>query len=206
MGLNLLGDRADLLCVLGYADDIVLLAETAADLQVLLDTVHEYLKRWRLRVNFGKTKVVVFGTRGLSGHTLMLGEERLQEATEYHYLGMWFDQSGKFTKSRRAMAARARQAMVINTTQLTRQACFSTKALTNVWNGLIRSTWNMVLRWWMNREVANGRKQSEYKTRWRGRSCAAGPQPPRKPSEASWDGGQCAADVLRDELGGGEGC
>jgi hypothetical protein len=33
VGLNLLGNRDDLLCVLAYADDIVLLAESAADLQ-----------------------------------------------------------------------------------------------------------------------------------------------------------------------------
>ena len=38
--------------------DIVLLAESAADLQKLLKALHEYLDRWRLWANMDKTRLV----------------------------------------------------------------------------------------------------------------------------------------------------
>jgi hypothetical protein len=138
IGLNLLGDRDDLLCVLCFADDIVLLAESASDLQVLLKTLNEYLGRWRLNVNMEKTKVVVFGARGVTDHVIMLGNETVQQETAYRYLGIWFDQAGTFARSKRVMVARANRAMVLATTQITREASFSVKALSNIWKTLIR--------------------------------------------------------------------
>lgn len=53
-----------------YADDIVLLAETAKDLQNMLDVVTAYSKRWRFRVNpkKGKSEVMLF-EKTLGWHT-----------------------------------------------------------------------------------------------------------------------------------------
>lgn len=47
-----------LLCVLLYADDLVLLAENEYDLQKLLDIVKAWCVKWRLEVNPKKTKVL----------------------------------------------------------------------------------------------------------------------------------------------------
>ena len=44
-----------------YADDIVMLADNRIQMQVLLDAVPGYSRRWRFEVNSKKTKVVVFG-------------------------------------------------------------------------------------------------------------------------------------------------
>lgn len=46
--------------VLMYADDLVLVARTPADLQRLFDALREYCALWHLTVNVMKTKVVVF--------------------------------------------------------------------------------------------------------------------------------------------------
>ena len=43
-------------CLLMYADDIVLLAETAEDLQNMLDVVTEYARKWRFKLNTKKGK------------------------------------------------------------------------------------------------------------------------------------------------------
>ena len=80
----------------------------------------------------------MFGSRGTSDHVFRIGEAVVEEDTEYRYLGIWFDQSGTFAKSKRVMVARTTQALVLSTTQLTRKACFSVKALTSVWKTLIR--------------------------------------------------------------------
>ena len=46
--------------VLLYADDTIVLAETADDLQKALNAVYDYCEMWQLTVNTEKTKVVHF--------------------------------------------------------------------------------------------------------------------------------------------------
>lgn len=57
VGVQLWDSKCSLLL---YADDIVFLAESEYDLQVMLDTMHEWCKRWRLPLNTPKSKVVHF--------------------------------------------------------------------------------------------------------------------------------------------------
>ena len=48
------------LSVLFYADDTVIMAETADDLQKALDEFHVYCSQWKLIVNVEKAKIIVF--------------------------------------------------------------------------------------------------------------------------------------------------
>ena len=48
------------LFILLYADDTVVMAETAEQLQKALDGVGEYCALWDLKVNIDKTKIIVF--------------------------------------------------------------------------------------------------------------------------------------------------
>jgi hypothetical protein len=43
-----------------YADDTVLLAESAEELQSELNYFYEYCEKWNLKVNTNKSKVIVF--------------------------------------------------------------------------------------------------------------------------------------------------
>ena len=52
--------------ILLYADDIVMMAEDGEQLQRMLDVAGDYAKRWKLRFNSRKRKVMVTG----GGHTL----------------------------------------------------------------------------------------------------------------------------------------
>ena len=56
LGLPILNDEC--LSILKYADDIVLLAESAEDLQSMLNELSKWTKHWRLSVNIEKTKVM----------------------------------------------------------------------------------------------------------------------------------------------------
>ena len=51
----------ELLQVLLYADDLVLFAESAAELQQMLNVLEEYCGEWRFEINVGKSKVMVCG-------------------------------------------------------------------------------------------------------------------------------------------------
>ena len=46
-----------------YADDTVVLSETAEDMQNALDAMNEYCNAYGLKINTDKTKVVVFFQR-----------------------------------------------------------------------------------------------------------------------------------------------
>ena len=60
------------LCLLLYADDIVIFSETDMGLQHGLDLLQEYCLRWKLKVNTDKTKVMVFKKGGRNRNDLNL--------------------------------------------------------------------------------------------------------------------------------------
>ncbi|MEW8542097.1 MAG: reverse transcriptase family protein, partial [Candidatus Thiodiazotropha sp.] len=58
------------LFLLLYADDIILFAATAEELQSSLDILYDYSKRWKLKVNTEKTKILIFRKGGILSRTL----------------------------------------------------------------------------------------------------------------------------------------
>jgi len=48
------------ICLLLYADDIIIFAESKDELQRRLDALLEYCNRWKLVVNTRKTKIMIF--------------------------------------------------------------------------------------------------------------------------------------------------
>ena len=53
------------LFLLLYADDIVIFANSAEQLQESLNILSDYCSRWKLTVNVAKTKVIVFRKGGI---------------------------------------------------------------------------------------------------------------------------------------------
>ena len=47
-------------CILLYADDIVLLAENECVMQLMLNTLNEWSKKWRMVINYEKTQIIHF--------------------------------------------------------------------------------------------------------------------------------------------------
>ena len=47
-----------------YADDIVIFAQSAIELQSALDRLFDYCNTWKLKVNIPKTKIMVFKRGG----------------------------------------------------------------------------------------------------------------------------------------------
>ena len=52
-----------ILYVLLYADDTIILAENAKEMQLALDGLADYCKLWKLKVNIEKTKIIRFSKR-----------------------------------------------------------------------------------------------------------------------------------------------
>ncbi|XP_053374736.1 uncharacterized protein LOC128547066 [Mercenaria mercenaria] len=73
-----------------YADDIVLVANSAENLQAMLNKMHEWCKPWRVLINCEKSKVMHFrkGRAERSDHQFTVGDNQLETVDSYKYLGI----------------------------------------------------------------------------------------------------------------------
>ena len=97
--------------ILLYADDTVILAETADDLREALNTYERYCDMWKLTVNTSKTKIVVFSKSRNNQYNFSYKNEPIDVVEEYKYLGVMFHKNGSFTKSKSYIAQQATRAV-----------------------------------------------------------------------------------------------
>ena len=81
-----------------YADDVVLLPESAAGLQDKLKRLEEFCDDWRLNVNTDKTKIIVFSKAvRIIKSKFKFKNETIDGVSSYRYLGLYFSASGSFS-------------------------------------------------------------------------------------------------------------
>jgi hypothetical protein len=99
-------------CLL-YADDIVLLSQSAKGLQNLLNKLKLFCDKWNLSVNTEKTKVMIFNKSGrkLKGYYFMYAQQSIGQASVYKYLGIIFKPSGSFLCATDLLSKKACKAM-----------------------------------------------------------------------------------------------
>ena len=71
-----------------YADDLVLISESKEGLQKQIDTLHNYCKKWKLKINTKKTKSMVFN-RGnkIINADFKVGDTHIEKVKTFTYLG-----------------------------------------------------------------------------------------------------------------------
>ena len=87
------------LFLLLYADDTVILAENAEELQSALNAMSEYCQTWGLQVKTDKTKIIVFwkNKRGLRNlPNFHFDGNNIEFVESFSYLGVKFSYNGKF--------------------------------------------------------------------------------------------------------------
>src|SRR5580698_3538922 len=84
--------------ILLYVDDLILLANSAADLNRKLEVLHMYCNLNGLRVNIKKTKVIIFRSGGRLPKFVHFyyDKNRLEIVKSYIYLGVCFSSPGLF--------------------------------------------------------------------------------------------------------------
>lgn len=97
--------------ILLYADDTVILSDSAHEFQISLNGFYEYCNNWHLNINFNKTKIIIFGARELGNYNFKLGEHPIEISKSYHYLGLTFSSNGSFLNARKHIAEQANKAM-----------------------------------------------------------------------------------------------
>lgn len=100
------------LLMLLYADDTVILSDTAEGLQKALDVLSLYCTEWKLQVNSSKTKVIVFSKRKLRRYPVFLFEGEILDRVDcFKYLGVHFSYNGSFEVSKKTAIQQAQRAM-----------------------------------------------------------------------------------------------
>ena len=98
--------------VLLYADDTIVMAESAEQLQAALDGVAEYCDLWDLKVNIDKTQIIIFSRGKVRLYPVFkLGSQTVKVVDEYVYLGTTFNFNGTFSKAKKKQINQARKAM-----------------------------------------------------------------------------------------------
>ena len=96
-----------------YADDTFIFAESAEDLQAVLNIFEEYCSEWKLSINVSKTKIVVFSKRKCNNKKeLLLNNEEVEVKDSYMYLGLLFNYNGNFCQGLKKLVDQAQQALV----------------------------------------------------------------------------------------------
>ena len=87
IGINL---ENEMISILMYANDLVLLAETEYDLNLLIDILHQWCDEKKMKVNLDKTKVVHFRSASTqkTKSLFKFGSENIEIADSYTYLGI----------------------------------------------------------------------------------------------------------------------
>lgn len=109
-GVNIFGEEISLLL---YADDIVLLAENEANLQKMLDYLHDYCFKNRLTVNMTKSEIVHFRhkNKNRTNFAFKLGEKIVKYTEVYRYLGIHLNEHLDFCEAEKVLAESSGRAL-----------------------------------------------------------------------------------------------
>ena len=94
-----------------FADDLIILSESATGLQKSLDILHNYCNTWKLEINESKSKVIIFESKKQSCNTnFLIGNTNLERVYEYKYLGITIDYKGELNKAKEELYSRSQKA------------------------------------------------------------------------------------------------
>ena len=99
------------LLVLFYADDTVIMAESADELQHALSEFQIYCSYWKLKVNVDKTKILVFSKGPMLKTKFYYNNQIVENVKEFKYLGVVFSRTGSFSKTKKHLCEQAQKAM-----------------------------------------------------------------------------------------------
>ena len=135
IGIEVMGSR---IAILLYADDIVLIAESAGELQRGMDIITRWGRKWQCIYNRSKSQVVVYGSRKERDVEWKLGGGKVDQVDSYKYLGL--DVKGnlgwRIFKSR--LIEKGKKNMRIAWAMGMRKGRLTVRAASGVWKILVR--------------------------------------------------------------------
>ena len=126
-GININGRNVSILL---YADDIVLISDTEVNLQYMLDSMHEWYHKWKLKLNIDKSNVMHFRPKRQkrTAFKYHFGDDELINVDKYKYLGIYLDEHITFEHCSKVLSESAGRALggIINRFKSLRDVGFGT--------------------------------------------------------------------------------
>ena len=79
-----------------YADDMLLLSRSQKGLEKAICVLEIYCKKWQLKINPDKTKIMIFNKRETKNCSFQIDGKDLAIVKSYNYLGLLITNSGIF--------------------------------------------------------------------------------------------------------------
>ena len=137
-----------------YADDIVLMAEDRYTLQLLMNTVANYAKRWKFELNPKKSEVVVFGSkRAPRDIEWRLGENVIKQVTKYKYLGIELTRTLNWSPYLKRILKKAKRNMTQSLAMGIKGGFMTIRLANTIWTSLVRSIVEYGCEIWGDRPV-----------------------------------------------------
>lgn len=129
----------DLICVLLYADDVVLMAENESDLQVLLDVLSSWCSNNFLSINFEKSNIVHFRNMSTprTTNTFKIGNNIVQIASHYQYLGLLLTEFLDYNEMAKAVSKSANRALSLLIVKTKANGGFQYSTFTKLFDTLV---------------------------------------------------------------------
>ena len=90
---------------------MLVLAESAAQLQKPFDWLNLHCNKWALKVNLDKTKVIIFSKGKIRKYkSFKFGDNSVDVVEDYVYLGTTFNYNGTFNKAKAKQVLQAKKA------------------------------------------------------------------------------------------------
>ena len=126
------------LSILLYADDVVLLAETEADLQIMLKVLYKWCTKWRLEINDTKTQIIHFrnSSKPRTSFQFYCGDQLLKTVPQYKYLGLVFNEFHDLSQIAKSVAASASRALGLIISKFYANGGMPYKVFTKVYESL----------------------------------------------------------------------
>lgn len=96
-----------------YADDLVIMAKTVGGMRRMLDAMELYCKKWSLKINVGKSKIMTVsnGCRSAANEVWMYEGCMLENVKYFQYLGVTLAYNGKWSKHVRNLVHTSKKAL-----------------------------------------------------------------------------------------------
>ena len=109
-GIDIDGEKV---CILLYADDVILMADTEEELNGLLDCLHQWCEKNCLKINKEKSKILHFRrpSSPRSNFVFTCGDQILDYSSQYKYLGLILQEHLDFSITAKAVAQSASRAL-----------------------------------------------------------------------------------------------
>ena len=85
-----------------YADDLLMMSNSAESLQTCIDNLEEYCKKWHLSINTAESKIIIFNEAGkiLGDYNFVHKNRKMEIVQNFCYLGIDISASESFSHAK----------------------------------------------------------------------------------------------------------